>query len=197
MKDKILIGLVVVLVFALFIETAYILQLKSEKALNSITKKYKPKVKRFQRSYNFERQNNDLFRELDSLQKEMDTVFQDGFLFKYDFDNNFFNKPLLQPFKNNLQENENEYIVKFYLPGMEKSKINIEIKNNSLIVSGEQNIKKSNQQSFSSFKKVIPIPGDIKVNEVQTEYKDGLLVITLPKDSSSELTKQNNSRIKV
>ncbi|MBI3591612.1 MAG: Hsp20/alpha crystallin family protein [Candidatus Melainabacteria bacterium] len=205
MKDKILIGLIIILVLALFVETAYLLQIKSERSETpDISTRIYPhkafKNSEEENSYEFYHDFNiaDPFEEIEKIQKRMNKIFEDNSIFKDEGNSSSFRHNYFAP-QANLQETKTHYIVKVYLPHMEKEKINVEIKDNSLIISGEHNIieeKKEigfykNSKSFGSFRKAIPLPGDVKVNEVTTEYKDGLLVIRLPKTSFHNLSRKN------
>ena len=74
------------------------------------------------------------------------------------------------------------------MPNLE-GMININIEDGALVISGEQKTKSEEkhggfykmQSSFNSFNKTIPLPSNIKISEIKTEYKDEYLVITIPK----------------
>lgn len=156
MRTKILIGLVIILVTALFVESAYLLQIKYDKA--------KHQSSLWEQGYFL-----DPFKEIDSL-------LSNGSLFN-------FNDNLFESFSLNtdIQETDKYYLVRMSLPGMEKEKINVKLEDNLLVISGKENTKRHGSQSFKTFKKVIPIPKEIKVDEVTTKYKDDTLIVKLPK----------------
>lgn len=88
-----------------------------------------------------------------------------------------------------IQETENEYVIKMDLPGMEKDKINVEVKDNLLSVSGERKTEKEQQDkgyyrselSYGSFSRTIPLPGDVDSEKVTAEYSNGVLTVKLAK----------------
>ena len=206
MKDKILIGLILLLVLALCIESAYLIQLKYDKEkiddINLLPKyrrsfglsRIKPGENRYSFDFSF---GGDPFNEMEKIHKRMNMILQNNFIFedesKYGSDdliekrdsNEFgFSSPDI-----NLTETPTHYIVKVFSPDIEKDKINLEIKDNLLIVSGEHNIKKERKskgfytqsKSFGAFTKTVPLPGDVQVDKVTTEYEKDFLVIRLPK----------------
>lgn len=188
MRDKIFITIIVVLILALFVESAYLLQIKSDKQKISIAKPYSNHSfsKRFYKkdllTPDLELRMEDPLKEINRIKKEFDKIFQDR-----------------STLDKNVYETEREYLVKIVLPNMERSKINIEIKGNSLTISGGKNsVKKtmigelySTRQNFSSFQRVIPLPGNVKEHEAKTEYRDNILTIILPKDTTHAILKEN------
>ncbi len=85
------------------------------------------------------------------------------------------------------------YVISISVPGSDKSSITTEIKNGMLYISGETNLSsenESNQQNgnvvhreqfFGSFNKSFSLPSDIDENTAQTDYKDGIVTITIAK----------------
>ena len=178
MKDKILFGIIIILILALCVETARILQLHSERIL-------KPRISTLHNSGDlFGRSYKRNFIIEDDLQNNINKILENNF-------NDIYTKRFSFSFGNeNIQETEKEYVIKMDLPDMENKKINVQIEGDSLIVSGESNTNKEEKQgkmfsksehSFSTFRKVIPLPGEVDPANVKTEYKDGVLIITLPK----------------
>lgn len=210
MKDKILISIIIILLLALFIETAYLLQLKFDKSYKMLTYN-KPFFHRpFIREWNYDpfRMHEDFDRfdpldEMENFHKKMDELLKDTFILRHTFPNNdrFFNPDA------KIEETDKHYIVKMYLPEMEEEKINVEIEEDSLIISGNHEASQTKtskngfykkEQHFGSFKKIIPIPQDIKVDKVITEYNDGLLIVKIPKASSNKnITSKPKSNIQI
>lgn len=89
-----------------------------------------------------------------------------------------------------LTEKADAYHVQMDLPGMDKSGISIEVKNNILTVKAEskrETTKKDGdkllmQERSSGFmSRAIALPKPIDTEKVTAEYQDGVLKITLPK----------------
>ena len=100
-----------------------------------------------------------------------------------------------------VKENENEYMVKVQLPGIQKENINIEIENNLLSISAENKMEERKEDetlhysniAYGSFQKNIEFEKEIDVKNSKCEYKDGVLKITLrkmveKKSNSTKLT---------
>jgi len=89
-----------------------------------------------------------------------------------------------------VKETDKAIIVSCDLPGMEKDKIDILFKDGNVIISGKRDVVKEEskgtgwymrERSFGSFERVIPIATEIKESEIKADYKNGVLIITLPK----------------
>lgn len=181
MKDKILICIIIILVLALFVETAYILQLKFDKEKTNLTSGIL-NDNPYKRNPYTSRYEFDLSNPFDEIRKLQNKIFNYDLFEEFDFGPNI-----------KMEENKTHYIVKVYSHNIEKSNIKLEIEDNSLIISGEHNIieEKENKgfykESANSFQKVIPLPGNVKIDEVTTEYKKDLLIVKLPKLHNHEI----------
>lgn len=137
-----------------------------------------------------EPQAMDPFRDLLRLQQEMDRLFgstlspYSGFP-RFDA---MWDVQQLQPAMD-LSERADAYIVKMELPGLDKSDISIEVKDNVLTVAAkhkESSEKKDEktliqERSLKAFRREVMLPGGVAAEQVAAEYKDGVLTITVPK----------------
>ncbi len=90
-----------------------------------------------------------------------------------------------------LEETENAYILRGDLPGLDKDKISVTVKNNILTLEGmrettneSQDSKKgyySQERSYGSFSRSLSLPGPVDETKVNAEYKNGVLTVSLPK----------------
>ena len=86
-------------------------------------------------------------------------------------------------------EDENRLIVRLEVPGMEKEDLNIEVLNDALIVSGEKRFERQEtegrwrvmQCAYGSFRREVPLPVAVKVEEARASYKNGVLRVEIPK----------------
>jgi len=85
-------------------------------------------------------------------------------------------------------ENDKLYTVTLDIPGVEKKDVNIEVEGSSLIVSGkreEANDKDMSlyysQTRYGNFSRAFNLPEEINVEKIGAKYKNGTLVLTLPK----------------
>ena len=82
------------------------------------------------------------------------------------------------------------YIISFDMPGMDKAKINVEVKNGVILVSGERSSESKEDQggkfyrqerSFGYFSRSIPLPEDAKPESLVAKYENGVLTLTIDK----------------
>lgn len=82
------------------------------------------------------------------------------------------------------QENNN-YVVEVKISGLDKDDVNIATNKNMLIIKGQKNQEKKSQsnssRSSSSFSHAMSIPRDGDKDNINAEFKDGKLVVTIPK----------------
>ncbi|CAB4380729.1 unnamed protein product [Rhizophagus irregularis] len=102
--------------------------------------------------------------------------------------NNTFFVPLID-----VHENDNEFFVNAELPGLNKDQINIDVRDNALIISGEtkkeQKYEKGEtliqERSYGSFTRNIALPPNVKAEDITAKFENGLLELKLPKSASS------------
>lgn len=91
-------------------------------------------------------------------------------------------------------EDENRLVVKLELPGMSKEDIDIEIHDDALVISGDKRFESERSQgrwrvmqcAYGSFRRVVPLPTSVKLDEVRASYKNGVLRVDLPKANPSK-----------
>jgi HSP20 family protein len=89
----------------------------------------------------------------------------------------------------NIIENGKDYEIELAVPGLERKDIKVEVENNTLIVSAEKEEEKktedknyrSREFSYNSFYRSFSLPENLKVDNINAEYHNGVLKITLPK----------------
>ncbi len=123
------------------------------------------------------------WRELNALQRQLDNIFDDVIVptaNRLDF-------PTFPAVE--LTENEDSFLLKVEVPGMNKSDLDVQATADSISIRGERIDKtKSDTQGnthsefrYGKFHRVISLPKKIQNANVTAEYKDGLLHLTLPK----------------
>lgn len=86
-------------------------------------------------------------------------------------------------------EEEKQYVIKAALPGVKKENITIEVDENSVTISGEHRYENETKQenlyrnefSYGKFSRSFTLGKAIKAENVNADYKDGILTLTLPK----------------
>lgn len=131
-------------------------------------------------------------------QRNSDTYSMTPFDFFEDFSRNFFNDFKSNLIKTDIHETDNEYIVEAELPGIPKENIQVTYEDGVLTISGQQQTdtvdedKKGklirSERSLTSVRRQYSLE-NIKEDEIKASYSDGILKVTLPKDSNKEIKK--------
>ncbi len=134
-----------------------------------------------------------VFEELLGLQEAMDRTFNTGF-----FDSSTSSKGVYPAV--NIFENDGEMVLVAELPGVKKEDLDIEVKRNTVRLAGERNIEHGKNVSYhrvernsSKFDRTLRLPINVEADKVKAEYKDGLLVLSLPRaeiDKPKQITIQ-------
>jgi HSP20 family protein len=97
-----------------------------------------------------------------------------------------------------IAESEKGFEISLALPGVKKSDVTLEVKEDQLIIKGERKFKEEQKEKnyhrlesgYGVFEKVFNLPEGVDANEVKASYEDGILQINLPKVKKEEFTKQ-------
>lgn len=103
--------------------------------------------------------------------------------------------------RSNVVETEGTFEVTVELPGMTRDDFSVEIKDSSLIVTGEKKEEKEEkgktfhklERHYGKFQRVLPLPVPVKEEEISAEYENGVLHVVLPK---TELSKPRQIEVK-
>ncbi len=130
--------------------------------------------------------------------RNSDTYSMTPFDFFEDFSRNLFNDFKSNLIKTDIHETDNEYIVEAELPGIPKENIQITYEDGVLTISGQQQTdtvdedKKGklirSERSLTSVRRQYLLE-NVKEDEIKASYSDGILKLTLPKDSNKEIKK--------
>ena len=103
----------------------------------------------------------------------------------------------------NVEETEDELLLSAELPGMSLEDIEIEVKNNVLTVQGEKKNEREEKEekedrryhlwerSFGSFRRTFTFPRTVVTDEISAEFKDGILLVQMPKAPEAKSRKIN------
>jgi HSP20 family protein len=123
------------------------------------------------------------FSEIDSLQKEMNRLFDslaprttEGLSAAF--------VPAAE-----MEETPEAIHLKLEVPGMDAKDIDIQVSAEAISISGERKSETKTEDNgmtrsefhYGSFRRVIPLPTRVQNTNVNAEYKDGILNLTLPK----------------
>jgi HSP20 family protein len=136
--------------------------------------------------------NEDPWDAFDAMSQRMNGLMQHAFMFGSPL---FQNMPQSTGFDFtpavDLEETKDAYIVKSDLPGLEKDKIDLTVKENVLTIEGvrettnktedQKNGYYAQERSYGSFARSLSLPGPVDESKIAAAYKNGVLTITLPK----------------
>ncbi len=95
----------------------------------------------------------------------------------------------------NIKENTDEYIVEVAAPGFDKKDFNIEVENDTLIISSEKKVKTEEKDdervtkrefSYQSFTRSFALPVLVEREKIKAKYDNGILNILIPKKEEAK-----------
>lgn len=126
------------------------------------------------------------WREMTTLQSRINRLFDEPFSRTDREDNEVMGTwyPVVDMFEEN-----DSFVIKAELPGMDKRDISVDVKDRVLTLKGERKyeneVKEDNyyrrERSYGKFQRAFTLPADIDPNEIKADFKDGLLKIEVPK----------------
>lgn len=92
----------------------------------------------------------------------------------------------------NIVESKDEYVVSMAVPGMKTNNFRIDLDTNILTIAakkeeGEEEIEqkyKRKENGYSSFHRSFTLPNNVKRDEIQATYDNGMLWLLVPKKES-------------
>jgi HSP20 family protein len=94
-------------------------------------------------------------------------------------------------------EDDANLVAEMNLPGLDGENIDVEVEDNHLRISGRrEEVQEKKEKSHyakeirrGSFERAIPLPNAVKPDQVEAEYANGVLKITMPKKEGIESNK--------
>lgn len=123
------------------------------------------------------------FREFDSLQKEMNRLF-DSLIPATEGASPYAFIPSAE-----LEEGSDAVRLRLELPGIDPKELDVQVTTNSVSITGERRSETKTTEDgvtrsefrYGKFQRVIPLPVRVQNNQTTADYKDGILQLTLPK----------------
>lgn len=124
------------------------------------------------------------FREVDTLQREMNRLFDS----LTTSDNGDLNNIAFVPAAE-MQETTNTIELRVEVPGLDAKDLDVRVTEQAVAISGERQSEKRTQENgmtrsefrYGKFQRVIPLPTRVQNTEVKADYKNGILSLSLPK----------------
>ncbi len=134
----------------------------------------------------------DLFQEMDMLRREIDQAFRG-------VGRGYLNPSFLPGIgtgdypRVNLSEDENNYYLEALVPGIDPKDIDLNLMRGTLTLTGERKEQRANgntwhrhERGAGKFMRTIELPDSVDGSNVEAEYRNGVLLITLPKPQSEK-----------
>jgi HSP20 family protein len=101
-----------------------------------------------------------------------------------------------------ISETDTDYVLKAEIPGMDAEDLDVNFSGDVLTIKGEKKSEKEErdhhyhrvERSYGSFCRSFTLPHYTKAEEMEAIYKNGILVITIPKE---EVTKHKSIPVKI
>ena len=93
-----------------------------------------------------------------------------------------------------ISEDDKEYVVRADLPGLTKKDVRVTFENGTLTLAGERTQQKEEKGrqyhrvecSFGKFSRSFSLPADTNPNQINAEFKDGVLYVHVAKSESAK-----------
>ena len=129
-------------------------------------------------------------RDLVNMQSEMNRLFDDFYVQSSESSD----QPAVWGPVVDISENDNEIMVIAELPGLQKEDVKINLQDNVLSLEGEKKQEAEEkgkcfhrvERGYGKFQRSFVLPASVKGNNVKANFKDGILVITLPKTDEAK-----------
>jgi HSP20 family protein len=148
----------------------------------------------------------DPFREMNQLRRAMDRVFDDTLERRWsDQDMGMFDQTY-SALALDVLENDDAFLVKAALPGIDPKDLDITYTNDTLTIQGEMKEEQEKEgeryhlreRFFGKFYRQVRLPSAVDANRIQANVENGVLTLTLPKSEEvkpKKITVQNRKMI--
>jgi HSP20 family protein len=128
----------------------------------------------------------DPFRDLRSLQEEVNRLFTGGM--PRTFDEEGIARGAWSP-SVDIYENKEQIVLEAELPGMKREDFDLSVENNVITLRGQRQFEKNDEsdnyhrveRAYGSFTRSFTLPNTVTAEGANAEYKNGVLRVTLPK----------------
>ncbi|HEY9902684.1 MAG TPA: Hsp20/alpha crystallin family protein [Candidatus Sericytochromatia bacterium] len=133
------------------------------------------------------------FTEIETIREQLDKVFDQRAATRDNSEAAWM--PALE-----LAEAGDNFVLKAQLPGIDPKDIDVQVTPEAISISGERRYENTDEKPgyvrsefrYGKFHRVLTLPAHIENDSVQAEYKDGILMLTLPK-----VTEARNKVVKI
>jgi HSP20 family protein len=135
----------------------------------------------------------DPVRDMVSLRDAMDRLFEESFVRPFGGLPRFSGAP--QELALDMYETDDNLVVEASLPGFKPDEVDISVEGSTLTIKGEHEENREEEQEgkyhfrerrYGSFQRTVSLPADIKADEAEASFENGVLKLTLPKLEESK-----------
>lgn len=132
------------------------------------------------------------FREMEDLQKRLNSFLGFNAAQRYPGGDEGLKVPDWSPLVD-ISEDDKEFVIKAELPDLRREAVSVKVEAGILTISGERKWEQEDrnkryhrvERAYGSFARSFRIPDETDAEKVAAEFKDGVLVVRLPKDERS------------
>lgn len=134
-------------------------------------------------------------RQMESLHREMDRLFEDmsSEPVRQTLNPQAWGRQLVMP---DIDETEDDkaFNVSIELPGMDEKDVDITLSGRMLTIRGEKKAEKEEERqdyyrrerTFGSFRRTLELPGDVDESKIEASFRKGVLKIELPRTEEAQ-----------
>ncbi len=128
----------------------------------------------------------DTLKDLSLVSRNLDSFSRDFMEFPEFLEENDYPSPPIETFRHN-----GSFVVKVELPGVNPNDVHLKAEEGYLTIEGERKRTETIPESsflreemwYGPFKRTLPLPEGVKIDEMKAKYQNGILEITAPIDS--------------
>ncbi len=132
------------------------------------------------------------WQEMDNLRRQMDRLLDD-FMHSSHSSSEIFLLPKATEATwapaIELKESNSEILLKAQIPGIEAKDLDIQVMQDAVLITGEKQEEAKTEEKglfrsefrYGQFQRLVPLPASINNEQVKSEFKNGVLTLTLPK----------------
>jgi len=147
---------------------------------------------RWEPFHGIRQRGRDMFSELTGMQQEMNRVFDEFFGERQDDMAQCTWTPMVD-----VSETDAELKIRAELPGLTQENIEIHLQDNVLTLQGEKKQEQKEEREnfhrvercYGTFSRSFTLPATVKIDAIQATFKNGILLITLPKAEEAKSKK--------
>lgn len=131
------------------------------------------------------------FQELSSIRKEMNRLFEDMLSINDRDWMGLHNMGGMWTPAVEIEETDKELVLKAEIPGIDAKELEVEVSEDRVTISGEHKEEKRTEDKdqnyfhsefhYGQFQRVVPLPMSIQTDKINSEFKHGVLTLTMPK----------------